>query len=368
MGAQEELEAAMMEEQSKGASSSAPEDTLAGISLSKDILSGTEPFNRDTFAQAISGELGEIKQRKADLYKKIQDGSSLTSSQTVGLGILALGLLAAGGITKGKRGIAAAGDAFNVGGQVFLKQNERKQEATEAAAKSEISALNSQENSLTKQGIENRMAPIKTEESIGAKLEARRRAVKEGLVKPGGATINVNTGLASGELPSSVQAELIKTQGSIDVGEQIAEKLQKLPGDFQGTLENQINKRFSATERGQLESKLLMYKRMLQSAIEGKRGSDQDNAIFSQIVSGDFTASGPVQAGLIRQANEALKRITLTEIETYQKLRTPEGVEDFKKSLQPKAASGTTVKLKDGTTRQVTSKQEALKLREEGLL
>lgn len=330
----EDLNLAMEEELAKGESSSVPEDTMAALSVSKDIATGKEPFTRETLGAAIEGKLGELQKRKAELYSKMQSGEALSSSQTVGLGILALGLMAAGGALKGKKGISQAGNAFNLGGSIFLKQNKEEADNKNRLLLSEMKSLNANEAALAKAGLENKMAPLKTEEKIEAQTEARRRMVKEGTLKPG-MNINVNTGaLVKGELPAAVQQKIIEQDGAIAVGEEIANELAKLPDTTKGVIQNQISKQFTATPRGQVESKYALYRRILQSAIEGKRGSDQDNKIFSQIVNGDFTASGPTQAKLIRQANKALNRITLSEVETYQELGTPEGVERFKEKLK----------------------------------
>lgn len=363
------LTSAMDEEIAKGPDSDVPENALASISLLKDYLSGKDP-SREALNEAVTGGLNAIQQKKLDLATKLKNNQGLTSSQTVGLGVLALGLLAAGGAMKGKRGMAMAGNAFLGGGGMAMKQIEQEQENQRKVGLSELSNLNKQEADLTKTGVENKLAPVKTEETIGAQVEAKRRKVAAGLENPNGTTINMPGALVKGELPTEVQQELMKIDGAVAIGDQVADKLSKLPDTTVGTIQNQIQKHFSATDRGEIESQFGLYRRIIQAAIEGKRGSDQDNQVFSKILAGDFTASGPKQAQLINQANDALRRIMKGQIETYQQLGTPEGVESFKKKLslvrakQPEGdnpsgavAPKKIVTLKDGSTRSVTKSE-----------
>lgn len=373
MGAQEDLEAAMQEEQSKGPGSTVPEDTLAGISLSKDLISGEEPFTRESFARAISGELGNIKQKKADIYQRLQSGASLTSSQTVGLGILALGLMAAGGLAKGKRGLAAAGDAFNVGGQVFLKQNENKREADQAAAKSELSALNSQEASLTKQGIENKMAPIKTEESIGARIKARAEMVKRGLVKTTGdsTTINMPDAKVTERLENAQDAAYMINKFEELLADKFKDELRE--GESWISSASRIAKGKFASEGAQKELNAMIagFQRANAKAL-GANPSNMDLKLLLEELTGGSVYSIPFLAERLSSLKDDAQQKINTILDTHQKLKGGGGYDTAPELIGGKPRSpgpqGVVVTLKDGTKKTLSSKQEAIRLREQGLL
>lgn len=179
------LEEAMELELSKGQSSTVPEDTMAGLSLLKDWATGTNP-TREGLKEAANSGLSSIASRKADLMGRLSSGMQLTTSQAVGLATLALGLTAAGLAAKGKRGVAAAGRAFGVGGKVFLDQVEDNRKISDRNTIAQLNNVYAQEKDLTKLAVDNAMAPLKDEETIKQKVESRRRMVKEGLVNPNG--------------------------------------------------------------------------------------------------------------------------------------------------------------------------------------
>lgn len=185
------LISAMDEEIAKGPNSDAPEQTLGGISWLKDFISGKDP-TREGLNEAAANGLSAVTKAKLDLAQKIKSGQSLTSSQTVGLGVLALGLLAAGGAIKGKRGMAMGANAFMGGGSMAMKQIENEQEAQQKENLAKASSLDKQESDITKVALENKLAPIKEEESIGARLKLKRQMVKEGLEVPGGNSVKID--------------------------------------------------------------------------------------------------------------------------------------------------------------------------------
>lgn len=333
----------------------------AAASLQNDLSQGMS--YTDIITSALKQQNSVLQQKKADIAQRMATGQQLTPSQAVGLTMLTALPVIIGGLMRGKRGAAKGAEASQVGLSMLYKDNAERQLRQDKADTAAMENIDSQIAANQKMATEAMMDDLKATRKEAHDITMLDEKKARGM--GGGVTINNVPGpLVKGELPADTQKELIKLEGAAGLGESIAKKLEQLPSDLQGTITNQISKRFTATDRGKIESNLKMYQRILQGAIEGKRGSDQDNAIFEKIVSGDFTASPADQASLIRQANDALRRIALGEIETYQELGTPEGVERFKTRLRGDGAADPAASQESLIREEIAGMTDAQKLAE----
>lgn len=309
----------MQAELLKGDQSEVPQDTLAAISTFKDFLNDSDP-TREGYGEAINQGLDSIKARKLDLYQKLKSGDELTSSQTVGLGILALGLLAAGGAAKGKKGIGMAGNAFNQGGQLYLAQNDAQNKADHVAELAQLKDLGEQERDLTKQGVENKLAPIKENETIGAKLKYRRQAIAEGLLNPNGQTVNV-------VLPKHVDTQTAKqidqAGSTINQLTSLADDLDQVkPGVLGDRMSWQAKSRLSSTDEGKLNSRIMRAALQAARMDSGGRPSQFLEQIELKLNTGDITSSPRDVATLLRQRAGELAASTATVMRDAEANRT----------------------------------------------
>ena len=297
-----------------------PKQAIATTSFISDILKGnTTPDEA----------LGEIGQMKADLRARLGTGESLTRPQAVSLAFISLLPALIGAAIKGKKGLGKGAEAGQLGGLFALQEFKGQNKKQDTIISEAIKNLEEQEKDIYKLGFERIKASEEYIRDLG-------KIAFKGKVDPSGANINVNTGNLVGKtLPASLATEILKTGGTGTLGLEIAKELEALPSDSTlDTVKFQLSKGLSSTKVGQLNSKLTLFQRMVQAAIEGKRGSDQDNIIFQKIVSGNFDASPQVTANLVRQAASAMARINLATIEGFQQLQNEEGVEAFKGNLQ----------------------------------
>lgn len=193
----------------KGEASDLPENFMATTSLVHDWAMGEDP-TREGLAKAAAGDLNSISARKADLYEKLKSGGELSDSQALGLGILALGLLAAGGAIKGKRGLGMAGQSLGLGEQLFLGLEKDRTKQERASVTSELSSLNKREGEITKMAAENAMAPIKNEEQISGAVETAKRKRSAGVGDGQNINIKVDTAGSKQMTEELLKAEMAK--------------------------------------------------------------------------------------------------------------------------------------------------------------
>ncbi len=395
----EDIVASGLEEEiQKGSASELPRDYLAMTSVMNDFATKGGNLTRDDITQAIGDQSNEIAQRKADIYKRISTNANLSNSQLVALGVLALGLVAAGGAARGKRGLAAAGDAIKLGGGVFLGQEKQSRDADKAAAVAELKALSSQENELTKLGFKNAMAPVEREERIGEYVEKKKRAKAAGV---GGSELAEAVKGLAGLFPNNISMgatdKIANVDGIIANALPLVEQLKALPSEtVWDTGKWQVSKQFSATDAGKLNASVKLLARQMIMATDRGAPSDFDTKSWEQILQGDWTGSPSDMAALVGQSTAILARSAAAQGRAQFGLRTdPEKVltryESVAKQLLGDATAkpgdelinlsmskpgvkapagagrGKLVTLKDGTTKVIHSKDELKKLQAEGL-
>lgn len=289
-GGMSQLEQAMQVEQAKGPDSDVPEQSMAAVSLLKDLKSGVDP-TREAYEQKISGQLNDITQKKAELFAKLKSGGELSTSQAVGLGVLALGLMAAGGLMKGKRGLAMGANAFGLGGQLFLKQSEEEKKTNDALTKTQLTGLNSQENMLARAGLDSQLAPIKAKEATDNKLDFLRKAEGQGLMKPPGG--NTTTIVMPKQTDQKTTAMLDSAPAAVESLQLLADKLKQLPYDdsLGSRAKFQFMKEWTATEEGKLWTQATRQSLQAAKDVSGGRPSQYLEQIENKLNKGDWSAS-----------------------------------------------------------------------------
>jgi hypothetical protein len=238
----------------------------------------------------------------------------------VGMALVALAPFL-GKMFGGDRGGAAAAAGATEAATTVGKFEEAQADRDAKFKGEELDSINSQMASNSKAA-----ADIEKSKLLQDDKYAQIDAIKTKHPSKG---VNIDLGgLVGDKLPVESQKQLLGFDGMIELAnKEILPRLEKLPSD--GLIDRGLfiaGKQLSATEAGRLNSNITLYKRMAQKAIEGARGSDQDNAVFTKIVEGNF--ADPKEMGqLIRQANRSFARINLQELKGFRELQSKEGVD-----------------------------------------
>lgn len=308
----------------KGSASSVPQDYLAMTSFVNDLASSGGQLTREKVNQAIGDRSNEIAARKADIYKRIASNQGLSNSQLVALGVLALGLVAAGGAARGKRGIAAAGDAIKLGGGVLLASDKAKDDAQTRADAAELKSLNSEESRLGAIGMKNLMAPIEREERIGEYVDKKKRAKAAGVGSGSeiGELARGLAGLFTKDIPGAASSKAANVNGILENSRTLMENLGKVPSE---TLVDrgkwQISKQFSATDAGKIDSQAKLLARLIVNATDRGAPSDFDIKSWESILNGDWTGSAADMKQLVAQSTGMIARAAAAQLEAEIGLR-----------------------------------------------
>lgn len=317
MGAFDNLEEDTSNELALGPDSAVPEDALAASSLLKDVLTGKTPVTRARIAQAGSQDLNEITARKAALNEALQTGQ-LSSSQTVGLGMLAMALMAAGAAVKGKRGISAAGGAVNLGGQVLMEGAKNEAAVNNKKINAQLGALNSQEAATTKMVTENAMAPLRQEEKIAASVEAAKRKKAAGV--GGGITIN---NMAPDKISQTESRQAAQAMGSVQEALAIAKELRKLPSeDWKDTASWQAKASTTATKEGKLYARAFDFAKQKVKVLNPGNPSEWEGKTGLKTTIGDIITGPRDIAQLLEQSAGVLANTAASNLETAGQLRS----------------------------------------------
>ena len=306
-------------EMAKGEASDLPETSMGAISLLKSEKEGSQPYaSREEFDADLSGRSGEIKAAKAKLYGALESGGDLTSSQTLALGVLALGLITAGAAAKGKRGIAAGAEAFNTGGQLFLKQKGASDRENQKTILSKIGDLEKEEGQIRTQQMKNDTAGFEREERIGEKIATGQRMKAAGLGEKG-TTVNFNV---PGKLSDAESQKFAAAESTINEGQRLAAKLKTLPSD--GVWDRarwQTYSSATATPEGKLMAEVQAYAKKIVKAENPGNPSEWEGKSTLKTLTGDFTASPADLAELLGNRSRVLAASTATDMESSKRLR-----------------------------------------------
>ena len=312
-----EAPAAMEEEQAKGPDSDTPEQTMAMISALKDHLTGGGPVTRASTSAAAGQDLNSITARKAALNEQLATTGKMTSSQTVGLAVLALGLMGAAAAVKGKRGLAMGANAFGTGGKIFLDSERANTTAANKSTIAQMNALNAQEKDLTKFVQDNAMAPIKREEAVQASVDSavRRKAAGAG----DGVTVN---NIAPNNISQTESRQAAQAMGTVQEALEIAKELRKLPSDtWQDTASWQAKAATTATKEGKLYARAFDFAKAKVKVLNPGNPSEWEGKTGLKTTIGDIITGPGDIAQLLEQSAGVLANTAASNLETATQLR-----------------------------------------------